>query len=122
MDKHITILGALYIANGILGLILSTLVFMGFMIPSFFAEEGAGAFALIAIVLGSICFILSIPSIIAGYGLLKRRGWARTFGIVLGALNLLDFPFGTALGIYALWVLVQEESKQFFTPQLRAIS
>ncbi|NNF07586.1 MAG: hypothetical protein HKN21_12560, partial [Candidatus Eisenbacteria bacterium] len=76
MDKHISILGALYIASGILGFLISGVVFMSFLIPTFWVEEGAGFFAFMAIVLGSIGLVLSIPSIIAGYGLLKRRTWA----------------------------------------------
>lgn len=46
-----------------------------------------------------------------GWGLLDRQLWARTLGIVLGFLSLLDFPFGTALGIYTLWVLMPAQSE-----------
>jgi len=47
----------------------------------------------------------TIAGAIAGWGLLDRRPWARTLAIVLGVLALFDIPFGTALGIYTLWVL-----------------
>jgi hypothetical protein len=52
--------------------------------------------------------------IIAGWGLLDRQPWARTLGIVLGAFSLLDVPFGTALGIYTLWVLLPAQSEEEF--------
>jgi len=52
--------------------------------------------------------------LIAGWGLLDRQPWARTLTIVLGALSLVDLPFGTALGIYTLWVLLPAQSEEEF--------
>ncbi|MFB3778757.1 MAG: zinc ribbon domain-containing protein [Bryobacteraceae bacterium] len=54
--------------------------------------------------------IMGVLGIIAGVGLLARRPWARTMAIVFGCLSLVSFPFGTALGIYTLWVLASSES------------
>ena len=48
---------------------------------------------------------------IAGWGLIERRPWARMLAIVLGVLSLFDFPLGTALGIYTLWVLASSSSE-----------
>lgn len=45
-----------------------------------------------------------------GWSLLEKQPWARVLGIVLAFLALLRFPFGTALGIYTLWVLLPETS------------
>lgn len=44
--------------------------------------------------------------IVAGVGLLQRQSWARVLVIVLGIIGLFSVPFGTALGIYTLWVLL----------------
>ena len=76
-----------------------------------------GALALIALT-------LSIPGIVAGFGLLKRKPWARILTIVLSVLNLINIPFGTALGIYGLWVLFSQETAQLFgvTPALVSIA
>lgn len=49
---------------------------------------------------------------IVGWGLLSRQSWGRMLALVVGCLNLLDFPFGTALGIYTLWVLLPSHSEQ----------
>jgi hypothetical protein len=49
---------------------------------------------------------------IVGWGLLSRQSWGRMLALVLGCLNLLDFPLGTALGIYTLWVLLPAQSGQ----------
>ena len=55
---------------------------------------------------------LSLPSIIGGWGLLKFKSWSRVLMIILSAFHLLNIPFGTALGIYGLWVLTNEQSRQ----------
>lgn len=44
--------------------------------------------------------------IFAGVGLLQREAWARVLTIVLGVISLFSVPFGTALGVYTLWVLM----------------
>jgi len=50
----------------------------------------------------------AIAGLIAGWGLMSRCPWARMLAIVLGCISLIHFPFGTALGIYTLWVLVPQ--------------
>jgi hypothetical protein len=43
----------------------------------------------------------------AGWGLLNRQPWARSLAIALAIVSLFfHFPFGTALGVYTLWVLL----------------
>jgi hypothetical protein len=42
----------------------------------------------------------------AGWGLWERSPWGRIVAIVAAFLNLLKFPFGTALGIWTLVVLM----------------
>lgn len=46
-----------------------------------------------------------------GWGLLQREPWGRMLALVLGILSLIDIPFGTALGIYTLWVLMPNQSE-----------
>lgn len=50
--------------------------------------------------------------LLAGWGLLERQPWARTLTIVLGCLNLVDMPIGTALGVYTLWALLPSRSEE----------
>jgi hypothetical protein len=59
-------------------------------------------------------FFLAIAGIgiAIGAGLLMRQPWARMLTIVFGAISLIDIPFGTALGIYTLWVLLPAESEE----------
>ncbi|WP_158942082.1 zinc-ribbon domain-containing protein [Granulicella sp. S190] len=49
--------------------------------------------------------VMAALAVTVGYSLLTRRPWGRMFAIVVGILTLLKPLFGTALGIYTLWVL-----------------
>ena len=46
-----------------------------------------------------------VLALLAGFGLLTRRSWARKLSLILGVLSLFNPPVGTALGVYTLWVL-----------------
>ena len=120
MDQHIRILSVLFIIFGILG-VLGAIAF--FVLgagaaatilsqdDSPDAEIGAawtgGCFTFIA----ALIAVLSIPSIIAGWGLSKRKSWARILTIILAVLSLPQIPIGTAIGIYALVILFNDESR-----------
>ncbi|MBI3697870.1 MAG: zinc ribbon domain-containing protein [Acidobacteria bacterium] len=56
--------------------------------------------------------ILGLAGLIAGWGLLERRPWARTLAIVLAVIALFNPILGTALGIYTLWALLPAQSEQ----------
>jgi hypothetical protein len=49
---------------------------------------------------------------IAGWGLLQREPWARVIALVLGFISLFNVPFGTAVGVYTLWVLLPAQSQE----------
>ncbi len=46
--------------------------------------------------------------IATGWGLLKLRPWGRTFALVMAFFGLFAPPFGTALGVYTLYVLLPD--------------
>ena len=58
---------------------------------------------------------LAIPNLIGGVGLLKHRAKHRILVLILGAIDLFGLPIGTLIGIYTIWVLVQDETAQLFT-------
>ncbi len=70
--------------------------------------------------LGGLLLVGAVIGIVAGWGLLERQPWARTLAIVLGCFSLLDMPFGTALGIYTLWVLLPAKSEEEYRQMARA--
>lgn len=70
------------------------------------------------------CFLIvvSLPGMLAGLGLLKMQPWARIVAVIVGVLHLLSFPFGTGLGVYTLWVLLNAETEAMFRGQAVAVA
>jgi hypothetical protein len=64
---------------------------------------------LVLSIIGGSLFLVAVGGILVGWGLLKHQSWARIAAIVLGIVSLLHPPFGTALGIYTLWVLLSDQ-------------
>jgi hypothetical protein len=59
-----------------------------------------------------LLWINLVAGAITSWALLSHQQWARTAAIIVGVVNLWDLPFGAALGIYTLWVLLPTKSKQ----------
>ncbi len=55
-----------------------------------------------------------VPSIVAGYALLKQRRWAKTAAIIAGVLAAMQFPIGTAVCVYTFWFLFSEPGKVLY--------
>jgi len=47
-----------------------------------------------------LLFAVGLLPLLVGYGLRKRRRWAKPLGICLAVISLINMPIGTALGIY----------------------
>lgn len=123
MTTHVKVLGVLYIVLSAIG-VCAALFFglalgaAGGIVGQTASPEDA-AVALPVIGLAGTAFVVfllavSLPGLITGIGLLKFQSWARIVGIVLAAINLINIPFGTALGIYGLWVLLNKETEALF--------
>lgn len=96
-------------------------LFMGFFGFVFFAammsEPNAPPmffFLLIWLFMAAIYAAMIVPSFIAGYGLLKKKKWARTWAIISGVIAAMNFPFGTAVCVYTFWMLFSEPGKVLF--------
>ncbi len=116
MERHINVVAALQIGYSILGLLIGILLFTVLHFVGDFVDEHEAEFVLsiVANVLIVMFVVLSIPGIIAGMGLFKRKEWARILTLILSVLHLLSFPIGTAVGIYSIWALVQPENVEAF--------
>lgn len=119
LEKHVPILGVLWILRGGLRLLAAAWVyFIGSAIFPWMAGFGRWHFdeflgGFIPGVLKFSAFTLAaigFGSVAAGFGLLQREEWARPLALVMAFLALLSIPFGTALGIYTLWVLLPAAS------------
>ena len=120
MDKHIAIVGYLFVAFGIIGIVGAVVLFItiagGGLISG--EREAIAITATVASVLSALLLLLSLPALIGGIGLLRRANWARVLILVLSFVNLLNIPFGTILGIYAIWVLLSDRSVAHFQPRM----
>jgi len=123
MREHVKIVGILNIILGCLGVLLGIGMLVlfgglatmaGFQASDQDARAAVPILAAIGTAVAVFLFILSVPSIIGGWGMLKFRPWARILMIVISVLNLLHFPIGTAVGIYGLIILFNEETKRLF--------
>lgn len=123
MRQHVKILAVLHLVHGGLGAlaaVILTAVFGGLAGLVRIADlgqdglVGSAVLSLIGAVAILIVLLFSLPSLIAGIGLLNFRPWARVLGIVLAVVELPAIPFHTALGIYGLWVLLSREGTELF--------
>ncbi|MDP4222932.1 MAG: hypothetical protein Q8868_06425 [Bacteroidota bacterium] len=120
MKKHVTVVGAIHIGFGILGLIGALAVFFALH----FAKTVVGDDEVPTMVLGFLS--LSLPlligfmstlGLVGGIGLLSYQPWSRYLIIVVAALGCLNIPIGTLKGVYSLWVLLQDETVKLFQLQ-----
>jgi hypothetical protein len=76
------------------------------------AAVTAAAFTALAI----IAMIWGAAHVVVGVPLRRHQPWTRLVALMLGAVDLLLLPYGTALGIYAIWILLNEDAKKLFQP------
>ena len=120
MEKHVNLVAALNIGFGSLLVLIAAVTFViiagGGLIGGLSSGESLPITitAIVGTAIAAFLVLLGAPSIVGGIGLLKRKAWARILLLVGGFLNLLDFPLGTALGIYTIWVLMNDEVQSLF--------
>ena len=122
MHTHVKVLGALNVVLGAFGLLIAAalLLILGgatWMVGASGDPHAAVAIPILGltgVTLATFLLVMSLPSVIIGIGLLQLRPWARVAGIVISLLNLFNFPFGTLLGVYGLWVLFSKETERVF--------
>jgi hypothetical protein len=100
---------------------IALLGFEGFMFENIYTRSqqmgGPGPppfIALIFVLVGIFSVVMIIPSVIAGYALLKRRPWAKIAGIVGGVVAATSFPIGTGVAVYTFWFLFSDVGKQVY--------
>ena len=124
MATHVKVVGTLHVVFGALGILASLLIlvfygglatligFTGHSDDKFIAIPILGVIFGIGAVL---VFMISLPGLIGGIGLLFGHNWARIVLIIVSCLELVKFPFGTALGVYSLWVLTNKDAQRMLT-------
>jgi hypothetical protein len=123
VPAQVDFLALLFIVWGLLTVLvgLSTLA-LGFgafsLITSAAHGDGRVAAGVMAAVFGTLAIIAivwGVAHVVVGVPLRRLRPWSRIMALVLGSVDLLLLPYGTALGVFALYVLLSGEGRQLFT-------
>ncbi len=117
MRQHIDTVAWIHLATGAIG-VLTALVLGGVIggLGLFSGDAGtAGIIALIAAFVAVLFALLSVPALVGGWGLLRRKPWARMLVLIVSFLSLPGFPIGTLIGAYSIWVLMNDESRHILS-------
>ncbi len=124
MRKHVDLVGVLYLLWGGMTLLISvSLLSIGFAATAIGASStgapsggklAAGLVAAVFFVLSGAGFLFGVVHLWIGSKLRGYRDWARAMAILLAIIDLVMLPFGTALGVYALWTLLNASSRTLF--------
>ena len=123
MKSQVDFLGVLFIVWGLLTVVigLSTLALgLGAVALIASADRSGGsqvAAGLTAAAFTTLAFIAMLwgaAHVVVGLPLRRYVPWSRLLALMLGSVDLLLLPYGTALGVYALYVLLTEGGKRVF--------
>lgn len=119
MRVHFDVLGWLYVLVGVMGVVtgaslgvlaVGMAVVTGDPVPGLIGHPIVRLFFVGGTVLG----VAGAAMIAIGRALGRRRQGGRRAALVAAVVNLAVLPFGTALGIYTYWVLVNDEARLAF--------
>ena len=124
VQEHIRLLAilwfamsALYALGGVVLLVLANTLFLH--LHDMGAPEAPTAFLHpLLSVIGIFVIAKAAAGFLAGWGLLQRQPWARVLTLILAFISLIHIPFGTALGIYTLWVLLPAHAEEEYEKYL----
>jgi len=120
MEKHVDLIGILWIALGAMTFFAGFVVFWILFGISFLPDIDVEAPIILRTIgagIGAFFLILAVPKILAGIGLLRRAEWGRVLTLIVSFFSLLNFPFGTALAIYSFVILIKDETIRLFRPE-----
>lgn len=131
VNEHIRILGILWIVYGVFyAFSAGWMWFVGRMILPSVLSAVSPHFALgdpfTRLLQGGLVFVSglfileALLAFFAAWGLMERQSWGRIIAILAGIFSLWRIPFGTALGIYTLWVLLPASSETEYRNMVRA--
>ena len=123
LRAHLHLLGILQLVWGAIGLLLGVsmlLLAMGAIAIGVVAgaDRMAAGITAAAFTMFAVALLLGGGvNVWAGRQLRRNHPRGRLAVLWLGALNLFILPFGTALGIYAFWVLLHNRTRAMFVSQ-----
>ena len=117
MKQHVSLVGALHVGFGVLGLLGALAIYITFNFAIDYVEHDPVAEQILTFFGGTLSLLIlffSCLGIIGGIGLFSYRPWARILVMIVSAINCLNIPVGTAKGVYSIWVLMQKETIEMF--------
>lgn len=119
MRQHIDVLGWLHMIWGGFGLLTGTslLILAGGARQAFASEAygpGERAAVLLLAGVGGLLMISGLIHVAAGWYLRRLHGFARMAALILAVPAVIIVPFGTALGGYTFWVLLNNDARRTF--------
>jgi len=121
MTTHVDFVAILFVVWGALTAIVGVSTFaLGIGAASLAASDNSGAHVAAGLTAGAfitlavIAMLWGAGHVFIGMPLRRRSPRARMLAIVAASIDLILLPFGTPLGIYALWVLLSERGKALF--------
>jgi hypothetical protein len=58
--------------------------------------------------------LMAIAALLAGWGLLRMKQWARWLAFILAIFSLFAFPIGTVIGALIIWYLLKDDVREAF--------
>jgi hypothetical protein len=119
MEKHLTVVAALQVGFSILGIVAAIVVYTVLMSVARFVDEREAmhVLPLVAKWVSLFLLIVSVPGLIGGIGLFMKKMWSRYLVLVISMFDLFNIPIGTAIAIYSIWVLVQDDTVKLFNQE-----
>lgn len=116
LQTHVPIVAWLLIVMNtiVLVVVLGMFTLMMFVSNLVRDPEAQMILPVVGAILPAIMGLLTVPDFIAALGLLARKHWGRILGVVVGFFNLPGFLFGTLVGGYAIFVLMQDAATSYF--------
>jgi len=120
MPVHLDVLGRLHVLLGALAILAGSSLFLialGTRVALTQLDDSgvagqAGVWILVGC--GAVLAAGGTALVLTGRALGKRRPTARRWALILAVLDLVAVPFGTALSVYAFWVLLNDEARREF--------
>ena len=116
--SHVTLVAALHIGIGVLKILAGIIIFVVLNLTTGIVEEydeiGTMVMKWITSFVPALVFFFGGINVLSGLVLFSYKQWARVFMMVVSAINCLSIPFGTAMGVYSLWALMQAPVMELF--------
>jgi hypothetical protein len=118
MQKHVTVVASIQVGYSLFLIIAAVVVLIVLRQVAHFEDDREVVYILWAVgtYVPLFLFVLAIPGLVGGIGLFMYKRWARIVVLIVSALDMLSIPVGLIIGVYSIWVLVQDDTVKLFNP------